>query len=165
MVSRANMSKGIVISPDKCTGCRSCELACSFVKHDSFNPKDSAISVLPYDEVGLQLPMTCLQCEDPHCMTVCMVDAITKDPKTGLVKVDHDICIGCKLCVSACPFGNMTYSFRLKQVIKCDLCDGTPQCVAICPSDAIEFKELDGRLKKRKHVTDLFSDVFGEVSK
>ena len=77
------MAKGIVIYPDKCTGCRTCELTCSFTKNDIFNPKDSAIAVLPYDEVGLQVPMTCLQCEDPHCMTVCTVNAITKNEKTG----------------------------------------------------------------------------------
>jgi len=159
------MAKGIVISPEKCIGCRICELACSFVKHDSFNPKDSAISVFSYDQVGLQVPMTCLQCDDPYCMKVCTVNAITKDPKTGLVEVDHEKCIGCKMCVSACPFGNMTYSIRLKQVIKCDLCDGTPQCVALCPTGALEFKELDGRLKKRKNITELFSDVFAEVTK
>ncbi|HHV37892.1 MAG TPA: 4Fe-4S dicluster domain-containing protein [Tepidimicrobium sp.] len=158
------MAKGIVISPDKCTGCRICELACSFIKNDSFNPKDSAIAVLPYDSVGLQVPMTCLQCDDPHCMTVCTVGAITKDPKTGVVKVDDEKCIGCKMCVSACPFGNMTYSSRHEGVVKCDLCDGEPQCVKLCPSDAIEYKELDGPLNKRKNIANLFSDVFGEVA-
>jgi Fe-S-cluster-containing hydrogenase component 2 len=155
--------KGIVISPEKCTDCRLCELACSYTKTDGFNPKDSAISVLSFDEVGLQVPMTCLQCEDPHCMTVCTVNAISKDEKTGLVKVDHDKCIGCKMCVSACPFGNMTYSPRLKQVIKCDLCEGTPQCVAICDTGALEFKELDGFLKKKKYIAGQFKEAFEEV--
>lgn len=159
------MTKGIVISPDKCTGCRTCELACSFTKNDLFNPKDSAITVLPYDEVGLQVPMTCLQCEDPHCMTVCTVNAISKNEESGVVTVDDEKCIGCKMCVSACPFGNMTYSARLKQVVKCDLCKGTPQCVRECPADALNFKDLDGPLHKRKNIGDLFSNVFGEVSK
>lgn len=155
--------KGIVISPEKCTSCRLCELACSYVQADSFNPKDSAISILSFDEVGLQVPMTCLQCEDPHCMTVCTVNAITKDEKTGLVKVDHDKCIGCKMCVSACPFGNMTYSPRLKQVIKCDLCQGTPQCVNICDFGALEYRELDGSLQKRQYIAAQFKDTFKEV--
>lgn len=159
------MAKGIVISPDKCTGCRTCELACSFIKNDSFNPKDSAISVLSFDVAGLQVPMTCLQCDDPHCMTVCTVGAITKDSKTGIVEVDAEKCIGCKMCVSACPFGNMTYSSRHRRVIKCDLCEGNPQCVRLCPSDAIEYKELDGPLNKRKNIANLFTDVFGEVAK
>lgn len=159
------MAKGIVIAPDKCTGCKTCELACSFTKTDSFNPKDSAISVLAYDEVGLQVPMTCLQCEDPHCMAVCTVNAITKDQRTGVVTVDKEKCIGCKMCVSACSFGNMTYSSRMKVAVKCDLCSGHPQCVRMCPTDAIVYKELDGPLHKRDNIANLFSDIFGEVAK
>jgi Fe-S-cluster-containing hydrogenase component 2 len=155
--------KGIVISPEKCTGCRLCELACSYNRMDSFNPKDSAISVLTFDEVGLQVPMTCLQCEDPHCMTVCAVNAISKDEKTGLVSVDNEKCIGCKMCISACPFGNMTYSSRLKSVIKCDLCGGDPECVKVCDAKALEYKELDGFLQKKKYIANQFRELCEEV--
>jgi Fe-S-cluster-containing hydrogenase component 2 len=155
--------KGIVISPEKCTGCRLCELACSYNRVNSFNPKDAAISVLSFDEIGLAVPMTCLQCEDPHCMTVCMVDAISKDPETGLVTVDQDKCIGCKMCVSACPFGNMTYSSRQKAVVKCDLCGGDPECVKVCDAKAIEYKELDGFLQKKHYIADQFKELFKEV--
>lgn len=159
------MSKGIVISPEKCTGCRTCELVCSFYKIDTFNPKDAAISVLFYDEAGLQVPMVCMQCDEPHCMTVCTVNAITKDSKTGTVNVDSEKCIGCKMCVSACPFGNMTYSSRLKKVIKCDLCDGYPQCVRLCPSGALEYKELDSTLQKRKNIASQFVETLREGAK
>lgn len=159
------MSKGIVISPEKCTGCRTCELVCSFYKIDEFNPKDAAISVLSYDEAGIQVPMTCLQCDEPHCMTVCAVKAITKDSKTGTVHVNSEKCIGCKMCVSACPFGNMTYSSRLKKVIKCDLCDGNPQCVRLCPSGALEYKELDSTLQKRKNIASQFVETLREEAK
>ncbi|MBP1926179.1 Fe-S-cluster-containing hydrogenase component 2 [Sedimentibacter acidaminivorans] len=159
------MSKGIVISPEKCTGCRTCELVCSFYKIDEFNPKDAAISVLSYDEAGIQVPMTCLQCDEPHCMTVCTVNAITKDSKTGIVHVDGEKCIGCKMCVSACPFGNMTYSSRQKKVIKCDLCDGYPQCVRLCPSGALDYKELDSSLQKRKNIASQFVETLREGAK
>lgn len=159
------MSKGIVISPDKCTGCRICELTCTFYKHDNFNPKDAAISVLEFYDVGLQVPMTCLQCDEPHCATVCPVGALEKDKTTGVVNYDREKCIGCKMCVSACPFGNMTYSPRLKQVIKCDECGGDPQCVKLCPSSALEYKELDSNLERRKNFASYFKEVFGEVTK
>lgn len=159
------MSKGIVISPDKCTGCRTCELVCSFRRSDSFNPKDSAISVLAFDEVGLQVPMTCLQCDDPHCAVVCPVNALEKDEATGVVSYDKEKCIGCKMCVSACPFGNMTYSPRLKEVIKCDECGGDPQCVHLCPSGALAYKELDSSLERRKNIASYFKEAFGEVAK
>jgi len=163
MVTRGKMSKGIIISPDKCTGCRTCELACSFIKHDNFNPKDAAISVLAFDEVGLQVPMTCLQCDDPHCVAVCPVNALEKDENTGVVNHDREKCIGCKMCVSACPFGNMTYSSRLKQVIKCDECGGDPQCVKLCPSGAIVYKELDSSMERRRNIASCFKEAFGEV--
>ncbi|MDF2676869.1 MAG: 4Fe-4S dicluster protein [Bacillota bacterium] len=159
------MSKGLVVSPEKCTGCRTCELACSYGKSDSFNPKDSAVSVLFFDDVGLQVPMMCMQCDTPHCMTVCTVNALSKDEKTGIVKYDSEKCIGCKMCVSACPFGNMTYSSRLKKVIKCDLCSGDPQCVKMCDYYAIEYKELDSNLNKRKNIANQFKEAFGEVAK
>lgn len=159
------MAKGIVISPDKCTGCRICELACSFNKSDSFNPKDAAISVLEFYEVGLQVPMTCLQCDEPHCAAVCPVNALEKDEETGVVNYDRERCIGCKMCVSACPFGNMTYSPRLKEVIKCDECGGDPQCVKLCPSGALEYKELDSDLERRRNYASYFKEVFGEVTR
>lgn len=159
------MAKGIVISPDKCTGCRTCELTCSFSKNGNFNPKDAAISVLFFDEVGLQVPMTCLQCDDAHCVKVCPVSALTKDENTGVVNYDSEKCIGCKMCVSACPFGNMTYSSRLKKVIKCDECGGDPQCVKLCPSGALEYKELDSSLERRKNIASQFKEAFEEVAK
>lgn len=159
------MSKGLVVSPDKCTGCRTCELACSYGKSDSFNPKDSAVSVLFFEDAGLQVPMMCMQCDIPHCVSVCTVNALTKDDKTGVIKYDSEKCIGCKMCVSACPFGNMTYSSRLKKVIKCDLCSGDPQCAKMCDYKAIEYKELDSNLDKRKNIANQFKEAFGEVAK
>lgn len=158
------MSKGIVISPDKCTGCRTCELVCSFMKNDNFNPKDAAISVLAFDEVGLQVPMTCLQCDEPHCVAVCTVNALTKDEETGVVHYDGEKCIGCKMCVSACPFGNITYSARIKEIVKCDECGGDPQCVKLCVSGALEYKDLDSSLERRRNIANQFKEVFGEVA-
>ena len=134
------MAKGIVISPDKCTGCRTCELACSYTKTDSFNPKDSAISVLSYDEAGLQVPMTCLQCEEPHCMMVCTVNAISKDSKSGVVQVDGDKCIGCKMCEKNCEFDAIHVVDNLAKV-DYDKCTQCMVCVEKCPVSVIQGKE------------------------
>lgn len=152
-----------MIYPEKCTGCRTCELVCSFTKNQNFNPKDAAISVQSFDEIGLQVPMTCMQCDEPYCAKVCKFNALVKDEKTGVVKFDREKCVGCKMCVSACPFGNMTYSSRNKKVVKCDTCDGDPQCVKFCPSDALEYKELDSTSKRKKTIASQFKAVFGEV--
>ena len=84
-------------------------------------------------------------------MNVCPVKAITRDEALDYVKVDYDICIGCRACVSACPFGAMSFDVVDSQVIKCDLCDGEPQCVRFCEVQALEYVDADQMsvLKKR----------------
>lgn len=158
------MAKGIFITPEKCTGCRLCELTCTFNKFDDFNPEDASIRILYLDEQGLQVPMTCIQCDEPDCVDACPVEALTKDEETGVVKLNQDLCIECEACVEACPYGSITYSTRHNRIIKCDQCDGEPQCVKICPGGALEFKEPDGELKdKREKVASQYSTTFKKV--
>ncbi len=134
------MAKGLVVSPDKCTGCRTCELACSYSKSDLFNPKDSAISVMFYEDVGLQVPMMCMQCDVPHCVTVCMVDALTKDEKTGVVNYDKEKCIGCKLCEKVCPSESIEVkTTEIKAEISKAYCFQCANCQQVCPADCIHY--------------------------
>lgn len=60
-----------------------------------------------------------------------------------MVRVIEDKCTGCKICILACPFGNMIFSSEKKKVENCDFCDGEPECVGICATKALEFKEVD----------------------
>jgi carbon-monoxide dehydrogenase iron sulfur subunit len=76
-------------------------------------------------------------------MNVCPVKAISRDEELGRVFVDYDICIGCRSCVTVCPFGAMNFNIKDKQIFKCDLCDGDPQCVRFCEVKAIEYLEVD----------------------
>ncbi|MGV8980092.1 4Fe-4S dicluster domain-containing protein [Clostridium sp.] len=157
------MGKQLIISPEKCTGCRTCEMACSFAKTNAFNPQNAAVSVFQYDDAMISVPVMCLQCEDPSCMKVCVVGAITKN-ENGTVVVNQDKCIGCKLCISACPFGNMSFNSEKKVLVKCDLCEGNPSCAALCPSGAIEFREANPyELNKKRLVADKFRDLLAEV--
>jgi len=55
------------------------------------------------------------------------------------VVVDYDICIGCRICVAACPFGAIGFDILANKVIKCDFCDGDPQCVRFCDVEAIQY--------------------------
>ncbi len=100
---------------------------------------------------GVFIPLACLQCEDPICKMVCPVNAITKDEKTGAVITDQSKCIGCKLCMIACPFGAISIDPVTKEVIRCDLCGGDPQCVKFCPTGALEYVKADtyGITKRR----------------
>lgn len=130
------MEKLIAITIDKCTGCRSCELACSYSKTGLFNPSRSRVRVIKMEEAGLDLPILCQQCEDPICMDVCPVDAI-KRKKDGIVDIDHSLCRGCRACLMVCPYGAI--SIDDGQMVKCDLCDGNPQCVQWCVTGALQY--------------------------
>ncbi|MBW2470225.1 MAG: 4Fe-4S dicluster domain-containing protein [Deltaproteobacteria bacterium] len=137
------MPKVLYIDHQKCTGCQLCELVCS-VSHDGIsNPARSRIRVVKWEAEGLYIPMSCQQCQDAPCMNVCPVKAISRKDELAKVVVDYDVCIGCRSCVSACPFGAMTFNPTDRKVFKCDLCDGDPQCVRFCEEKAVDFIEAD----------------------
>ena len=136
------MSKALYIDYHKCTGCRLCELVCS-VSHDGIsNPARSRIRVIKWEAEGLYVPMSCQQCQDAPCKLVCPVKAISRDDEMGRVFVDYDVCIGCRSCIAACPFGAMSFNLKDKKVFKCDLCDGDPQCVRFCEMKAVDFIDM-----------------------
>jgi Fe-S-cluster-containing hydrogenase component 2 len=164
-MTRKNVNKILMISPDKCLGCRSCELACSFGKTNEFNPRHAAVSVITYEEAAISVPIMCMQCDDAACMKVCPVGAISRNEK-GVVIRDESKCIVCKMCISACPLGNMSYNSVQKKVVKCDLCGGSPRCAEICPAGAIQFQEgTASNLGKKKIIADKFKELFKEVDK
>ncbi len=135
------MQKVLVVDAAKCTGCRICEQVCS-VKHEgTVNPYRARIRVLKWELEGQVLPMVCRQCDDPPCLKICPMGAISKHEPTGLVSVDYDKCIGCRMCISACPFGAMDYDLVGKKVMKCDFCGGEPQCARFCDAKAIRFEK------------------------
>jgi len=71
------------------------------------------------------------------------VKAISRDEKLSRVMVDHNICIGCRSCVTVCPFGAMGFNVIDRKNFKCDLCDGDPQCVRFCEVKAVDYMEAD----------------------
>lgn len=158
------MSKILTIFPDKCLNCRSCELACSFNKIGEFNPRESAVNVLFYEEAEISVPVMCMQCEDPACMKVCPVGAISRD-ENGAVVSDPSKCIVCKMCISACPLGNISFSNVQKKIVKCNLCGGDPNCAIVCPSGAIQYVDATtANMNKKKVIAEKFKDLFAEVN-
>jgi anaerobic carbon-monoxide dehydrogenase iron sulfur subunit len=145
-------NKVLRIDYEKCTGCRLCELVCS-VRHDHVsNPERSRIRVIKWEAEGVYVPMTCQQCEDAPCVNACPAKALARNQELGRVEIDYDVCIGCRTCVSVCPFGAMNFIASDRRVTKCDLCDGDPQCVRFCEVEAIEFIPASevGHDKRRK---------------
>lgn len=153
--------KQLVIKPEKCIGCRTCELACSFGHFGEFNPKLANVKVFEYEKAAVAIPVMCPQCEDPACEKVCPVTAIKRDENGALV-INYDKCIGCKMCQSACPLGNISFHPMVKKVFKCDLCGGDPKCVKYCPGHALSFVDTDDVEDKRAKVSEKFKDLLGE---
>jgi carbon-monoxide dehydrogenase iron sulfur subunit len=137
--------KQIIVHQEKCTACRECELACSFSHEGVFNPALSRIRVNDFYEEQFYLPMTCVHCADAPCATVCPTVAIQKEPD-GQILVHDARCIGCKMCLLACPFGVMGFQPHTGVAQNCDLCrnvaDG-PQCVAYCVPQALEYADVE----------------------
>jgi Fe-S-cluster-containing hydrogenase component 2 len=159
------MQKTIVIEPEKCTGCRICETWCSFVHEGQVSPVRSRIHVIKWDERGLDIPMTCQQCEVPVCMNVCPVNAIVKDNVSGLVSVKEDRCIGCGLCVVACPFGGCSIDPITNKMFKCDHCGGEPQCAAMCPREVISYVTVSKlALKKKRASAEKMSELIERIA-
>ena len=133
------MVRTLIITPSRCTACRTCELACSF-KHLGKNGFGrSRIKAFMFGE-GKNQVVTCFQCDEAACVKVCPVEALSRNESTGAIEVDEDRCIGCGLCSIACPFGHMAHDSRNHIAIKCDLCGGEPACAAFCPSKTLEYR-------------------------
>ena len=141
------MKRTIQIHPNKCMGCHSCELACSFKNEGMFNPIFSRIFVKV--DGGFHSPLTCLQCEDPWCASGCPKYAIYRNPGSGAIEVDKNLCVGCKICSLECPFGLIVMG-RDKQAIKCDLCGGNPECVKACTYGALSYSAYDKSAKEKR---------------
>ncbi|MFB3089722.1 MAG: 4Fe-4S dicluster domain-containing protein [Gammaproteobacteria bacterium] len=147
------MLKSLQIEPEKCTGCLQCEMACSYEATGLFNPAKSRIKVFTFHEEGRFAPYTCTQCEEAWCMHACPVEAIVINEATGAKEILEDICVGCKVCTVACPFGTVNYDHDTKVVIICDVFGGDPQCASVCPTDAITYVDADhtGLERMRAH--------------
>lgn len=162
------MNRFIIADPQKCIGCRTCEIACvmahslsqdiSQLNTTTFTPRLHVIK-----SVNLSTPVLCRQCEDAPCANVCPNGAIVRSGDA--IQVMQEQCIGCKTCVVACPYGAMEVVvkplFRQNaaamtavadkaEAHKCDLCQGRaegPACQEVCPTKALLTVDRD-RLKE-----------------
>lgn len=171
---------GMVIDTKRCVGCNACTVACKMannVPEGIFwtraltdggdapdTPKGSGDSLqMRYITVG------CQHCENPACTKVCPVGATYKDPETGIVRQDYDKCIGCRMCIAACPFTGVrsfnwqepaypmdfavgdvdTPKHQKHTVEKCTFCyqrqarGEVPACMDLCPARARHWGDFD----------------------
>jgi molybdopterin-containing oxidoreductase family iron-sulfur binding subunit len=105
---------GMVIDTRRCVGCRACVVAC---KAENKTPPGVSYNVViedtrdSLDDKPLFLTKPCFHCEDPPCTDVCPVSATFKRERDGIVVIDYDRCIGCRYCITACPYGARTFDF------------------------------------------------------
>jgi Fe-S-cluster-containing dehydrogenase component len=104
------------------------------------------------DAMTVHFPRSCLHCEKPDCVTVCPTGASYKRAEDGIVLVNEDLCIGCKLCSWACPYGAREFDAAEGVMKKCTLCidriynqtldeiDRVPACVSACPVGARHWR-------------------------
>jgi len=119
----------------------------------AFQPSKSVIRVAPLEGYTSYAPYTCTQCDEAWCMHACPVDAIKVDPFTKAKIVIENVCVGCKVCTIACPFGTINYVQETGKVQKCDLCGGDPECAKACPTHAITYVDAEhtGLERMRAH--------------
>ena len=164
---------GLVIDLDTCVGCHACAVSCK--EWNAFGQSGPLTEFSPYGiepsgvwlnrvhtfELGegedgrtVYFPKNCLHCDEPDCVTVCPTGASYKRADDGIVLVNPELCIGCKLCSWACPYGAREFDEDDGVMKKCTLCvdriydanlpesERVPACVAACPTSARHFGDF-----------------------
>jgi electron transport protein HydN len=176
--------------PEKCIGCRTCEIACATAHAEvkqsiagavqsSFIPRLFLV-VMP----DMASPVQCHHCEDAPCSSICQMSAISR--VDGRTVVDTTRCVGCKLCLMACPFGAIEFvpqtlgtrpvypraaskpedwaARQFQRANNCDLCihraEG-PACVQTCPKEALEL--VNPALEKSRRNQEAALDLLLQV--
>ncbi|MFH0827768.1 MAG: 4Fe-4S dicluster domain-containing protein [Candidatus Omnitrophota bacterium] len=142
--------KSLYYNVKKCTGCRSCEIACAVAHSESnelFGALREKILSLPRVKVsgcqGNNYPVSCRHCQEPKCVDACMAAALSLDKKKGIVEHNEKRCVGCWMCVMVCPYSAIKPNLKTKMPVRCDKCQDKqePACVKACPTAAIIWQE------------------------
>lgn len=146
----------MLIYKDRCIDCERCLDAC---KQTNKVPQYGyRMTILGRKQTGIAaskmirefLPVLCNQCNKPPCIRVCPTKATFKDENNGIVLMDASLCVGCKACMTACPYNARYYNRDTESVDKCDFCfqrrlqngENSTACVDACPADVLFFGDL-----------------------
>ncbi len=171
-------AKGMFVDTTLCTGCKACQVACKQwnelpMEDEAAVRGHTAFIGNSYDNTGhlsatnwrhvkfieqinadrsdarwLMMSDSCKHCEQAGCLEVCPTGALYRT-QFGSVDIHQDVCIGCRYCVGACPFGVIDFNQRTGRVNKCILCqdrleagEGTA-CAKACPTASLTFGKVD----------------------
>lgn len=159
----------VFVRPERCVGCRQCELACAVAHSKSQNLAGAVFEPrvpLPRIHIGVgrlgePFPNRCRHCDPAPCQAACLPGALYRDLKTGTVMLKADRCIRCASCAMACPFGVIRFhddplQVKVKALAhKCDNCVArqsagqVPACVEACKVGALRFSDLNEVLAEK----------------
>ena len=144
----------VFVEIDRCIACLSCERVCFFQQTQTC--RGHAANIFVHVDMDLRRisAVTCRQCESARCMKVCPSGALSRNLQTHAVVVDKGRCIGCGLCVAACPFGSVRLDGLQRVATKCDLCGGHPRCVDVCMARALHFGSIHELKELKRQRTD-----------
>lgn len=174
------MRYGMVINTKRCISCHTCEIACKSANNvpqgifwnrtmtQGGDSLEGPSGEYPHNSLK-SITISCQHCENPACVKVCPVGATYKDAQTGIVRQDYDKCIGCRMCMAACPYtgvrsfnwddpsyaldfatGDIDVPTHQKHTVeKCTFCyqrlarEDIPACMVSCPGSARFWGDLD----------------------
>ena len=164
-------TRKISVDVETCMGCHTCEIACAVAHSEA---KDLMQAYINGERPGYRIyveafgttpvPVPCNHCEEAACVAACPTGAANRKTEGGPVFIDKDRCIGCSMCVQACPFGMVNVSAVTKTAYKCDLCierlaaGEQPACVSSCPTGSLSFSTGEEANKgKREKVAQMMA--------
>ncbi|MBE2985817.1 4Fe-4S dicluster domain-containing protein [Campylobacter sp. RM12920] len=175
--------KFVIADYKRCIGCATCMAACFKSAYERGKLSKARLAVLR--QAAGVMPTQCRQCDDGPCANVCPTGALRFND--DCIELHEEICIGCKLCTIACPYGAITSNAELMPsvnyavepkyylevesqagakniAIKCDMCYGReegPACVEVCPTSALlMISPKDGNHKLGKRAASQITDAF-----
>jgi len=148
-----DMQMGFIHHNVDCIGCRACEMACKDKNGLAPGPRFRRVQYVEggtYPEVfAFKINMSCNHCAEPACLPACPTGAIFKRQDNGVVDIDSTLCIGCRKCEAACPFGAPQFDPTDNLVKKCNMCideleaGRKPYCVAACMMRVLDVGPID----------------------
>jgi anaerobic dimethyl sulfoxide reductase subunit B (iron-sulfur subunit) len=144
---------GFSLNVSRCSGCMACVVACMDQNDLPENGPGfrhvASIETGSYPSAEISFAsISCFNCGNAPCVIVCPTGAIKRRSQDGIVQVNPDLCIGCRSCLTVCPFGAPGF-LEGNKMSKCNSClervdhGLEPACVRICPTRALGFGPVD----------------------